>query len=298
MEALTAHLDDATRDLRRTSADVERALGTVTRIAQHTRILAINASIEASRAGEHGRPFGVVVEEVQRLADSAGKTTDEIEQRLQQMRSSIARVSSMTGGSDGKIAAPLANEQAAPTVAAANEQVRGMAGSAAQQLASADELFGLGGDVRSVAEALLLAVGTFRLAAHARAEREVSGLLDEIARTDLSRHSLERMMENWIERHSHFELVYFTDVAGRQIVDNIACADRRARREAGFNRDWSDRPWFRNAIAAIGICTTDIYRSTATGDFCFTISSGLRDDGGTLRGVLGADVNFQQLLAG
>jgi len=72
MQALTTHLDEATRELRRSSVDVERALGTVTRIAQHTRILAINASIEASRAGEHGRTFAIVVEEVQRLADGGG----------------------------------------------------------------------------------------------------------------------------------------------------------------------------------------------------------------------------------
>lgn len=297
MQALTTHLDEATRELRRSSVDVERALGTVARIAQHTRILAINASIEASRAGEHGRTFAIVVEEVQRLADGTGKTTEEIEQRLLDMRASIARVASMTGSADELNRTTRFASESAPTVAFANEQVHGMAGSAARQLESADELFSMGGDVKSVAESLLVAVGTFRFTAHARAEREIAGLLDEIGRTDLARPRLERMMEQWIERHSHFELVYFTDPRGRQIVDNIACADRQARHEAGYNRDWSERPWYRNAIAGPTICTTDIYRSTATSDFCFTISSALRDDAGSIRGVLGADVNFQQLLA-
>jgi hypothetical protein len=298
MEALTTHLDEATRELRRSSADVERALGTVTRIAQHTRILAINASIEASRAGEHGRTFAIVVEEVQRLADGTGKTTEEIERRLQDMRASITRVASMTAARDeSRVSAASVSKELMPTVALANEQVHGMAGSAARQLASADALFSMGSDVRSVAEELLLAVGTFRFAAHARAEREIAGLLDEISRIDLSQERLERLMENWIERHSHFELVYFTDAVGRQIVDNIACADQRARHDAGYNRDWSERPWYRNAVASEKICSTDIYRSTATGDFCFTISSALRDGAGAVRGVLGADVNFHQLLA-
>jgi len=299
MQALTTHLDEATRELRRSSVDVEQSLGTVARIAQHTRILAINASIEASRAREQGRTFAIVVEEVQRLADGTGKTTQEIEQRLQDMRTSIARVASMTGGLDERRDdARAASRESAPTVAFASEQVRGMAGSAARQLASADELFSMGGDVKSVAELLLLAVGTFRFAAHVRAEREITSLLDEIGRTDLARQRLERLMESWIERHSHFELVYFTDPLGRQIVDNIACGDRRARHdEAGYNRDWSERPWYRDAIATAKVCATDIYRSTATGDFCFTISAALRDDAGAIRGVLGADVNFQQLLA-
>jgi methyl-accepting chemotaxis protein len=298
MDALAVHLEEATRQLRQSSGDVERALGTVTRIAQHTRILAINASIEASRAGVHGRPFAIVVQEVQRLADGTGKTTEEIEQRLREMRDSITRVASMTSSESEML--PMGAFEVSdsiPTVARANEQVHGMAGSAARQLASADELSVVGGDVKSVADALLLAIGTFRFAAHARAEREMTNLLREIGRTDLARETLERIMAAWIERHRHFELVYFTDADGRQVVDNIVCADGRVRHEAGYRRDWSERAWYRNAIASPGVCTTDIYRSTATGDFCFTISAALRDATGETRGVLGADVNFQQLLA-
>jgi hypothetical protein len=214
------------------------------------------------------------------------------------MRVSIARVASMTSDTDaGTTPSVIAADQSIPTVAFANKQIHGMAGSAARQLASADELFAMGGDAKSVAEALLLAVGTFRFAVHARAEREIAGLLEEISRTDLARQRLEHLMEGWIQQHGHFELVYFTDPVGRQIVDNIACADRQVRREAGYNRDWSGRPWYQNALASTRTCATDLYRSTATGDFCFTISCALREHAGGVRGVLGADVNFQQLLA-
>jgi len=297
MAALTAHLDEATQELLRSSNDVEAALTTVARIAQHMRILAINASVEASRAGEHGRGFAVVVEEVQRLADKTGATTQQIEQRVHDMRASIARVASMTGATEGKQASLKPVEMSTSTVAAANEQVHGVAALASRQLATADELSLMGADVKAVTEGLLLAVGTFRFAAHARAEGEIVELIGQLSDTDLERVRVERIMERWIERHHHFELVYLTDHAGRQIVDNIACADRRARHEAGYKRDWSDRPWYRDAIAHSRICITDIYRSTATGDFCFTIAAALRHAGGELRGVLGADVNFQQLLA-
>ena len=43
--------------------------------------------------------------------------------------------------------------------------------------------------------------------------------------------------------------------------------------------------------------STNVYRSAATGDFCFTIAAALRDTSGHVRGVLAADGNFQQLLA-
>lgn len=289
MEHLTAHLNAATQQLRRSSEEVEAALDTVARIAQQTRMLAINASIEAARAGEHGRPFGVVVEEVQRLADRTGDTTETIEERMQDMRASITRVSSMTAEQDG-----AGGEL--PTVARASAAMDAMAASAGQQLASADSLNALGSDVRGVAESLLLAVGTFRFHAHTQAERETLELIQELVAVGLSRRPIERAMERWIERHPHFELVYVTDPAGTQITDNIACAERRARHDAGFGRDWSSRPWYRAAVASDTLCSSDLYRSSATGDFCFTISAALRDGAGVTQAVVAADVNFQQLI--
>ena len=298
MEQLTADLEDATRQLRRSSGDVDAALGTVARLALQTRMLAINASIEASRAGEHGRPFGVVVEEVQRLADHSSATTSEIEQRMEEMRLSISRVASMTA-CDGVPAvepAPAAGDVMHATVALANQQIHAMAESAGQQLGSADTLDALGTDVRAAGEALLLAVGTFRFQAHQRAGREMSELVAEFATTSLSRRPLEIAMERWIERHPHFELVYVTNAAGQQITDNIARAGRHAVHDAGYGRDRSSRPWYRAAVASDAICSTDLYRSSATGDFCFTISVALRDAEGLIRAVLAADVNFQELL--
>ena len=50
------------------SREIYRVLDLITEIAQETHILALNAAIEASAAGEHGDRFGVVAEEVRRLA--------------------------------------------------------------------------------------------------------------------------------------------------------------------------------------------------------------------------------------
>jgi methyl-accepting chemotaxis protein len=57
-------------------------IATVNDIAEQTNLLALNAAIEASRAGEHGRGFGVVASEVKTLADQSKKATGQVRQIL------------------------------------------------------------------------------------------------------------------------------------------------------------------------------------------------------------------------
>ncbi|PKM29979.1 MAG: methyl-accepting chemotaxis protein [Gammaproteobacteria bacterium HGW-Gammaproteobacteria-11] len=80
-------------ELQKAAVDITSVLDTIESIAGQTNLLALNAAIEAARAGEQGRGFAVVADEVRRLARSTQDATGEIQQMLDRLRATVSEAS-------------------------------------------------------------------------------------------------------------------------------------------------------------------------------------------------------------
>lgn len=328
VEAFRQHMEaiaDRADTLGSRSREIYRVLDLITEIAQETHILALNAAIEASAAGEHGERFGVVAEEVRRLAERSRESVDSVRAYVDEFSGAIRGV--VVATEEGSKATDLVMQRS-HTAKDAITELRGALGDTAQaareislatqeQRTASDQVAETLREVGEVVKKIAEGLGQYTVAADRLNQLALSiQLLTQSFRIE-SQHSLKHHLLAWTERLRDYsgnleavsgvfedfldecpylEMIYLVDLSGSMIaflVNQTLTDGTDLPSSVAVGQSYSDRPWFQAVAREERSAVTPIYSSLLTGDQCFTIAVAVHDHEGRMVGTMGVDVNLR-----
>jgi len=304
------------------SREIYRVLDLITEIAQETHILSLNAAIEAAAAGEHGRRFSVVAEEVRRLAQRSQESVESVRHLLDEFAGSI-RVT-VTATDEGNLEAGRVLERAR-AAAAAIEELRGASGDTArvarqisgatqQQNAASDQVVLTLKEVSQVVQRMADSLKTFTDTAdrlnqlglviqmlaqsfHLDSPHSLKHMAEtwagQVARRAGNWEAIERLLEDLVHQQGYVECLYFYDGMASQaalVINRQLLGDKEVAPAVKAGEGFADRPWYQAATREGRTILTPLFDSLLSGAPIFTAATPVYRNG-ELAGVLGLDVN-------
>jgi methyl-accepting chemotaxis protein len=183
--ALTTSTSTTMSALGTSSAQIGDVIKTITEIAEQTNLLALNATIEAARAGEAGKGFAVVASEVKDLAQETARATEDISRRVE----------SIQAGTSGAV---TAIEEISQVISRISDFQTTIASAVEEQTATTNEMN------RSVSEA---ATGTTEIAHNITGVARAAQMTSEgVAKAQKSSSDLSRMAHDLSDLVSGFRV--------------------------------------------------------------------------------------------
>jgi methyl-accepting chemotaxis protein len=304
------------------SKEIYRVLDLITEIAQETHILSLNAAIEAAAAGEHGRRFSVVAEEVRRLAQRSQESVESVRNLLDEFAGSIRATVVATEEGSGETGRVLERARAA---ASSIEDLRGASSDTArvareislatqQQNAASDQVVLTLKEVSQVVQRMADSLRQFTETAdrlnrlglviqmlaqsfHLDSPHSLKHMAETWAREVRRRlgnwESIERLLEDLVYRTPYIECLYFFDGHRQQnalTVNRQLIGNREVPASVRTGDGFAERPWYKAAVREGHTVLTPLFNSLLSGKPIFTAASPVYENG-ALAGVLGLDVN-------
>ncbi|WP_374990433.1 methyl-accepting chemotaxis protein [Pseudomonas sp. G34] len=158
IHTLSRQMDSSSEVVQQLAAEaqsIDRVLEVIRSVAEQTNLLALNAAIEAARAGEQGRGFAVVADEVRQLAQRTQQATGEIQGMISRLQQGSAKAVSAMAESHAGVARCVGHTERTVTlldnVHRSIEAIQAIGVSTREQLAATTEVARLIEQVRQVA---------------------------------------------------------------------------------------------------------------------------------------------------
>ena len=106
------------------------------------------------------------------------------------------------------------------------------------------------------------------------------------------------LLHKTVDENTFINLIYVTDRSGNKITKNITQKplNKMYREKFPEYGDFSYRSWFIEVMKTKKVYFTDLYTSKVTGILCITVAAPIIDDNSMVKGVLGIDIKFEDLI--
>jgi len=189
---LTEQLKENMGRLKDKAGGISQVMTVISDIADQTNLLALNAAIEAARAGEAGRGFAVVADEVRKLAEKTMEATQDVGQAISEIQSEVEKnvtemsevAGSVQKGTELAGESRTALQEIVTLVISVTDQIRAIATASEEQSTASEEISRAVEDIKQISEETFQNVGDTKKEINnlVHLSEELKRLIDELAK--------------------------------------------------------------------------------------------------------------------